>query len=79
MQTNVINIILNYKYILYTEVAYTNYLASNLNIFIDKTSVPSFNILFIYLFIKKRLYYNSSLFLNKNINLIKEKCFFKID
>jgi len=70
VQTNVINIILNYKYILYTEVAYTNYLASNLNIFIDKTSVPSFNILFIYLFIKKRLYYNSSLFLNKNINLI---------
>ena len=52
-----------------TEVAYTNYLTSSLNIFIDKTPVPSFSALFAYLFIDRKLYYNGSLSLNKSIDL----------
>jgi len=69
VQTDAINITLNYKHILYTEVAYTNYLTSNLNTFIDKTLVPSSSVLFTHLSINKKLYYNSGLFLNKSINL----------
>jgi len=69
MQINIINIALSYKHILYTKVAYTNCFINNLNTFINKTLVPSFGILFTYLFINKKLYYNSSLFLNKSINL----------
>jgi len=64
-----INITLNYKRILYIKIAYTNCLASSLNIYINKTIVPSSGILFAYLFINKKLYYISSLFLNKSINL----------
>jgi len=67
--TNVINTTLSYKRTLYTEVAYTNYLTSSLNTFIDKTLVPSSSILFTYLFIDRKLYYNSSLSLNKSIDL----------
>jgi len=66
---NVINTILNYKHTLCTEVTYTNYFASSLNIFINKTPVPNFSILFIYLSINKKLYYNNGLSLNKSINL----------
>ena len=51
------------------EVAFINYFINNLNIYISKTPVPNFSILFTYLFINKRLYYNSSLSLNKSINL----------
>ena len=69
MHTNIINTTLSYKRTLYTEVAYTNYLTSSLNIFIDKTLVPSFSALFTYLSIDKKPYYNSSLSLNKSINL----------
>ena len=69
MYTNTINITLSYKHILCTEVAYTNYFISSLNIYASKTPVPSFGILFIYLSINKRLYYNSSLSLNKSIDL----------
>ena len=69
MQTDIINITLSYKYTLYTEVAHTNYLTSSLNIFIDKTLVSSSGVLFIYLFINKKLYYNSGLSLNKSIDL----------
>ena len=69
MRIYIINVILNYKRILYTKMAYINYFISSLNIYIDKTPVPSSDILFIYLFINKRLYYNSSLSLNKSINL----------
>ena len=68
MYTNIINTTLSYKHILYTEVAYTNYLTSSLNIFIDKTLVPSSSALFTYLSIDRKLYYNSSLSLNKSIN-----------
>jgi hypothetical protein len=69
VHTNTINAALSYKRIPYTEVAYTNYLASSLNIFIDKTPVPSFSALFTYLSIDRKLYYNSGLSLNKSIDL----------
>jgi len=65
----IINIILNYKRILYTEVAYINYFINSLNIYINKTLVLSSGVLFTYLFINKKPYYNSGLFLNKSINL----------
>jgi len=70
VQINIINITLSYKYTLYIKVAYTNYLINNLNIFANKTLVFSFSILFTYLFINKKPYYNNGLFLNKSINLI---------
>ena len=69
MYTYIIYITLNYKRTPYMEVAYTNCLTSSLNIFISKTLVPSSNILFTYLFINKKLYYNSSLSLNRSIGL----------
>jgi hypothetical protein len=69
VHTNAINTTLSYKRIPRTEVAYTNYLTSSLNIFIDKTLVPSFSALFTYLSINRKLYYNSSLSLNKSIDL----------
>ena len=68
MQTNTINITLSNKRTLYTEVAYTNYLASSLNIFMGKTLVPSSSILFTCLSIDRKLYYNSGLSLNKSID-----------
>jgi len=69
MQTDIINIALSYKYTLYTEVTYTNYFTSSLNIFTNKTPVPNSSILFTYPSINKKPYYNSGLFLNKSINL----------
>jgi hypothetical protein len=69
VRTNIIYIALSYKYTLYTGVAYTNYLTSSLNISIGKTPVPSSSIPFTYLSIGRKLYYNSSLSLNRNINL----------
>ena len=41
MRTNIIYITLSYKRTPRTEVAYTNYLASSLNIYIGKTLVPN--------------------------------------
>jgi len=49
------------------EVAYTNYLTSSLNIFIGKILVPYSSVLFTYLFIDKKLYYNGSLSLNGSV------------
>jgi hypothetical protein len=69
VRTNIIHIALSYKRTPYTGVAYTNYLTSSLNISVGKTLVPSSGILFTYLFIGKRLYYNSSLSLNRSIDL----------
>jgi len=63
------HITLNYKHTLYTEVAYTNYLTSSLNISISKTPVPSSSVPFTYPFINRKLYYNSGLSLNKSIDL----------
>jgi hypothetical protein len=69
VHTNAINTTLSYKRIPRTEVAYTNYLISSLNTFADKTLVPSFSAPFTYPSIDRKLYYNSSLFLNKSIDL----------
>jgi hypothetical protein len=65
VHTNLINAALSYKRTPYTEVAYTNYLTSSLNTFIDKTPVPSFNALFTYPSIDRKPYYNSGLSLIK--------------
>ena len=69
MYTNIINAALSYKRTPRIEVAYTNYLTSSLNIFIDKTPVSSFSAPFTYPSIDRKLYYNSSLSLNKSIDL----------
>ena len=50
------------------EVTYTNYLASNLNIYAGKTLVFNSSALSSYPSADKKPYYNSSLFLNKSIN-----------
>jgi hypothetical protein len=50
-------------------VAYTNCLASSLNTFIGKTLVSSSGVLFTYPSIDRKLYYNSSLSLNRSIDL----------
>jgi hypothetical protein len=67
--TNIINATLSYKRIPRIEVAYTNCLTSSLNTFADKTPVPGFGAPFTYLSIDRKLYYNSSLSLNKSIDL----------
>jgi hypothetical protein len=69
VHTNVTNAASSYKRIPRTEVAYTNCLISNLNIFADKTPVPSFSALFTHPSIDRKLYYNSGLSLNKSIDL----------
>jgi len=69
VQTNIINVALNYKYILYIKIVYTNYFINNLNIFANKTLVFNSSILFTHPSINKKPYYNNSLSLSKNINL----------
>ena len=69
MRTNIIYITLSYKRTLYIGVAYTNYLTSSLNISIGKTLVPSSSVLFTYLSIDRKLYYKSTLSLNRSIDL----------
>jgi len=69
MQTDIINVALSYKYTPYIGVAYINCFISSLNTFADKTLVPSSSVLFTYLFINKKPYYNSGLSLNKSIDL----------
>jgi len=69
VQINTINVTLSYKYILYIEVAYTNYLTSSLNTFVDKTPVSSSSTPFTHLSINKKPYYNGGLSLNKSIDL----------
>jgi hypothetical protein len=59
----------SYKRIPRIEVAYTNYLTSSLNIFVDKTLVPSSGAPFTYPSIDRKLYYNGGLSLNKSIDL----------
>ena len=68
MYTNTTNTALSYKRILYIEVAYTNCLTSSLNISVGKTLVPNSSVLFTYLSIGRKPYYNSGLFLNKSID-----------
>ena len=60
---------LSYKRTPRTEVAYTNYLISSLNISIGKTLVPSSSVPFTYPSIGRKPYYNSSLSLNGSIDL----------
>ena len=69
MRTNIIYITLSYKRTLRIGVAYTNFLISSLNISIGKTLVPSSSVLFTYLSIGRKPYYNSSLSLNRSIDL----------
>ena len=69
MYTNAIYVALNYRRTLYIKVAYTNCLASSLNIYIGKTSVFDFNTPSSHLSTDKKPYYNSGLFLNENIDL----------
>ena len=69
MYINIIYIALSYRHILYIEVAYTNYLAGSLNIYVGKTLVPNFSTLSSHPSADRKLYYNSSLFLNKSIDL----------
>jgi len=66
--TYAIYIALNYKRTLCTEVARTSCLTGSLNIFIGKTPVPNSNVLFARPFVDRKLYYNSSLSLNKSID-----------
>jgi hypothetical protein len=68
VRTNIIYITLSYKRTPRTGVAYTNYLINSLNIFVGKTLVPSSSVLFTYLSIGRKLYYNSSLSLNRSID-----------
>ena len=70
MYINIIYIALNYRHILYTEVAYTNYLTGSLNIYTGKTLVFNFSTLSGHPSVDKKLYYNSSLSLNKSIDPI---------
>ena len=69
MYTDIIYIALSYKYTLYMEVAYTNCLTGSSNIYIGKTLVSNSSALSSYLSVDKKPYYNSSLSLNKSIDL----------
>ena len=69
MRTNTIYIALSCKRTPRTEVAHTNCLTGSLNISIGKTLVPSSGVLFTYLSIGRKPYYNSSLSLNRSIDL----------
>jgi hypothetical protein len=69
VRTDIIYVALSYKRTLRIGVAYTNCLASSLNIFVGKTLVPSSGVLFTYLSIDRKLYYNSGLSLNRSIDL----------
>ena len=69
MYTYTTNITLSYRRIPRTEVAYTNYLISSLNIFIGKTLVPSSNVPFTYPSTNKKPYYSGGLSLNRSIDL----------
>ena len=69
MYTDITHVALNYRRTLRIKVAYTNYLTSNLNIYIGKTLVPNSSTPSSHPSTDGKLYYNSSLFLNKSINL----------
>ena len=69
MNIYIISVALSYKRILYIKVTHINCLASSLSIFISKTLVFNSSVLFTCPFINKKPYYNSSLFLNRNIDL----------
>ena len=68
MYTYITNIVLSYRRIPRTEVAYTNCLISSLNTFVGKTLVPSSGVPFTYPSINKKPYYSGSLSLNRSID-----------
>ena len=68
MYINIIYIASSYRRTLYIEIVYTNCLASSLNIYIGKTSVPDSSALSSHPSTDGKLYYNSGLFLNKSID-----------
>ena len=68
MYTHTINISLSCRRIPRTEVAYTSYLTSSLDIFAGRILVPSSNVPFTYPSADKKPYYNSGLSLNKSID-----------
>ena len=69
MRTNIIYIALSYKRTPRIGVVYTSYLTSSLNISIGKTLVPSSGVPFTYPSAGRKLYYSSSLFLKRSIDL----------
>ena len=69
MYTNIIYIALSYERTPRIEVAYTNYLAGSLNIYISKTLVPNFSTSSGYPSADKKPYYSNNLSLNKSIDL----------
>ena len=69
MYTNTIYIALSYRRTLHIEIAHTNYLTSSLNIYAGKTPVPNSSTPSSHLSTNKKPYYNSSLSLNKSIDL----------
>ena len=68
MYTNTTYIALSYRHTLRIKIAYTNYFANSLNIYIGKTPVPNSGAPSGHLSADKKPYYNSSLFLNKSID-----------
>ena len=66
--TYAISAALSYKHIPRIEVAYTNYLASSLDIYAGRTLVPDFGAPFVYLFTDRRPYYSGGLSLNRSID-----------
>jgi hypothetical protein len=69
VRTNAIYIALSCKRTPYTEVAHTNCLISSSNTSTGKTPVPSSGVPFTYPSIGGKPYYNSSLSLNRSIDL----------
>ena len=69
MYTHIINVTLSYRRIPRTEVAYTSYLTSNLDIFVGRTLVPSSNVPFTHPSTDKKPYYSGSLSLSRSIDL----------
>ena len=68
MYTYTIYVTLNCKRTPRTEVAYTSYLTSSLNISVGKTPVSNSSVPFAHLSIGKKPYYNSGLSLNRSID-----------
>jgi len=68
VRTDTIYIALSCKRTPRTEVAYTNCLVGSLNISVGKTLVPNSSVLFTHPSIGRKLYYNSSLSLNRSID-----------
>jgi hypothetical protein len=69
VRTNIIYVALSCKRTPRIEVAYTNCLISSLNTSIGKTPVPGSGVPFTHLSTGRKPYYNSSLSLNRSIDL----------